>query len=199
VTVRAGTRADRDAVVEILATGFAEDPWFSWVWPEPDYLGHATEWFGLVTDVVLGKGEVLVADDGAAAALWLAPGVALAGPDELTAARTLLSRQIGARAGEVLAAVGASAASSPDAPHFSCAYVAVRPAARGRGVGRTVMAPPLAAADEQGTGVHLVSTNPRNLSFYERLGFTITAELPVAGGAATFRPMWRPPRPFSAG
>jgi ribosomal protein S18 acetylase RimI-like enzyme len=111
----------------------------------------------------------------------------------------LLSGQIGARAGEVLGALATSAAHTPEDPHFTCAYVAVRPAARGRGVGPAVMAPPLAAADDQGTGTHLVSTNPRNLSFYERLGFTVTSELPVAGGAATFRPMWRPPRSFSAG
>jgi GNAT superfamily N-acetyltransferase len=191
VSVRAGTAADRDAIVEVLATGFADDPWFSWVWPEPGYLEHAREWFGLVTDVVLTKGDVLVADG--AAALWLAPGVVLAGPDELAAAAALLHRQLGERASLVLAGLGTSAAHVPAEPHHTCAYVAVRADARGRGVGRTVMDPPLAAADAAGVGAHLVSTNPRNLSFYERLGFAVTAELPVADGAATFRPMWREP------
>jgi hypothetical protein len=35
VSVRARTAADRDTVVEVLATGFADDPWFRWAWPEP--------------------------------------------------------------------------------------------------------------------------------------------------------------------
>jgi ribosomal protein S18 acetylase RimI-like enzyme len=106
-------------------------------------------------------------------------------------ATALLRSQLGDRAGEALAALGASAGSAPEVPHFACVYVAVLPAARGRGVGESLMRRTLEACDTDGFGAHLVSTNKRNLSFYRRLGFELTGELPVAGGAVTFRPMWR--------
>ena len=39
----------------------------------------------------------------------------------------------------------------------------------------------------------LVSTNPRNVSFYERLGFRVDAEVSTPDGVATLRPMHREP------
>lgn len=71
--------------------------------------------------------------------------------------------------------------------------MAVRPDVRGRGYGAAVMRPVLNACDVGGFPAYLVSTNERNLGFYRRLGFKVIAELPVAGGAVTFRPMLRRP------
>jgi hypothetical protein len=39
----------------------------------------------------------------------------------------------------------------------------------------------------------LVSSNPRNVSFYARLGFVVDAEVSTPDGAATMRPMHRLP------
>jgi len=180
-------------VAETFAAGFAEDPWFRWLWPGAEYDACARAWFGLVADVAFPKGHCYVAGDGAAASLWAPPDVALAGEADLAAAAGLLRQQVGDRAGDALEALALSAAHEPPTPHFACVYVAVRPEARGHGLGEAVMAPPLAACDAGGFGAHLVSTNRRNLNFYRRLGFEVAAELPVLGGAVTFRPMWRAP------
>lgn len=75
---------------------------------------------------------------------------------------------------------------TPDVPHFACVYVAVQPQSQGRGVGEMLMRRTLQVCDADGFGAHLVSTNERNLSFYRRNGFEVTAELPVAEGAVTF-------------
>jgi hypothetical protein len=39
-----------------------------------------------------------------------------------------------------------------------------------------------------------VSTNARNVPFYERHGFAVDAEVATPDGAATLRPMHRDPR-----
>ncbi|MFP5318005.1 MAG: GNAT family N-acetyltransferase [Acidimicrobiia bacterium] len=173
--------------------GFAEDPWFGWLWPGDSYDPCAPDWFPLVAGVARPKGHCYVAGDRLAAALWVPPGEVLATADDLAAAAALLQTQVGDRAAEVLAALGASAAAEPPEPHFACTYVAVRPDVRGRGYGAAVMRPVLNACDVGGFPAYLVSTNERNLGFYRRLGFKVIAELPVAGGAVTFRPMLRRP------
>jgi hypothetical protein len=39
----------------------------------------------------------------------------------------------------------------------------------------------------------LISTNPRNLSFYERHGFALTAEISTPDDVTALRPMLRTP------
>jgi hypothetical protein len=51
----------------------------------------------------------------------------------------------------------------------------------------------LAVCDDEGLPCLLVSTNPRNLSFYERLGFRVDGEVATPDGAAVMRPMHREP------
>lgn len=191
--VRNCVRSDLDTVAEILVEGFAADPWFGWLWPGDDYARCASDWFRLVAGVAFPKGHTYVAEDGSAAALWVPPDVALAGEADLAAAAALLQAQVGERAGEVLSALGASAAHEPPEPHFACVYVAVRPGQWGRGLGAAVMRPALDACDAGRFPAHLVSTNERNLGFYRRLGFEVVADVPVASGAVTFRPMRRAP------
>ena len=52
----------------------------------------------------------------------------------------------------------------------------------------------LDVCDTEGLPCVLVSTNPRNLPFYERLGFQVDGEVPTPDGAAVMRPMHRAPR-----
>ncbi len=55
-----------------------------------------------------------------------------------------------------------------------------------QGRGESLMRRTLETCDTDGFGAHLVSTNERNLSFSRRLGFELTGELPVVGGAVAF-------------
>jgi ribosomal protein S18 acetylase RimI-like enzyme len=65
--------------------------------------------------------------------------------------------------------------------------------ARSGGVGARLVAPLLERLDADGIGAYLESSNPRNLSFYERLGFTeLWTDTPAGGPPMTG--MWRDPR-----
>ena len=68
----------------------------------------------------------------------------------------------------------------------------MRTAVRGNGVGAAAVKPMLQRCDEDGLPCGLVSTYPRNVSFYERLGFASVAEVYAPDGTATLRPMQRP-------
>ncbi len=76
--------------------------------------------------------------------------------------------------------------------------IAVAPEAQGQGLGRRLLAPTLAEADAAGAVCYLETFNPRNLTFYERLGFAIRAQFEEPTTQAECTIMVRKPIPPSA-
>ncbi|MFF5037254.1 GNAT family N-acetyltransferase [Nocardia salmonicida] len=66
--------------------------------------------------------------------------------------------------------------------HRHLLAVGVSAKARGRGHGQDLIAAGMYRAAADGVPVHLETTNPNNLSFYERLGFDTTAVIDLPGG-----------------
>ncbi len=66
--------------------------------------------------------------------------------------------------------------------HFYLPFIGVAPEWQGYGHGNTVMRPVLDLCDRYGIPAYLESSNPRNIPFYERLGFNVTAEFAADGG-----------------
>jgi ribosomal protein S18 acetylase RimI-like enzyme len=71
--------------------------------------------------------------------------------------------------------------------------VAVDPAAQGRGLGRKLLAPTLAEADSVSATCFLETFSPRNIPFYERLGFSIKARFAEPTTGADYAVMARVP------
>jgi GNAT superfamily N-acetyltransferase len=94
-----------------------------------------------------------------------------------------------------MGALEAADGTAPDRPHRTCVYVAVRPAAQGRGLGRALMEARLAEADASGRPAHLATTNPRTLTLYERLGFRTLAVVQPDPALPPLWSLWREPRP----
>jgi ribosomal protein S18 acetylase RimI-like enzyme len=191
--VRPGTAEDELAVAETLALALADDPVYRWMWhgdPEGT-LGGLRAWMRLVLARTRGRVEVDVGGE-AAAAIWVTPEAPLTGED-YGAVAGLLAQRIGDRAGSVMAVLVLTAALIPDEPHRTLLYVGVRPAAQGRGLGARVVRPGLARADARHLPAVVTSTNPRNVSFYARLGFEPLGSVPI-DQTATLQPMWRPAR-----
>jgi GNAT superfamily N-acetyltransferase len=192
--VREATGADLAEVADILADGFADDPFFEWMF-EGDR-GGLRAWMGFVADLALAKGTAQIAS-GACTVLWIPPGDRIfADEHELAGARSLLEGVLGARAEGVLGAFGEIGrrrpAEPPSAAHLL--HIATRPEWRGKGLGAEVTAPGLAECDRNGWPAFLNSTTPRNHPFYERLGFAPLATVQPGAGAPTIHPMWREPR-----
>ena len=81
----------------------------------------------------------------------------------------------------------------PTEPHWYLAIIGVEGAKQGRGLGAQLMEPALARCDEQGLIAYLESSNPANISLYQRHGFEVIGEIRV-GDAPVVTPMLRPSR-----
>lgn len=102
------------------------------------------------------------------------------------------ARLAGDRAAQAAAAEDALAPHRPAEPTWFLGTVGVRPAAQGRGLGRAVLAPGLQAAAAEGVVAYLETSLPDNVRFYARLGFEVTAQVPLPAGPTTWA-MIRPP------
>jgi GNAT superfamily N-acetyltransferase len=195
IDVRRAIRADAPILVDAFVAALVDDPFFRWIWSSdsdgPEVGMRA--WMTLVVTRTFDRAESWVSLDGAAAVTWIVPDAPLE-PEDYAAVADLLESRLGDRGPAVMAAIAAASADVPVEAHRTLLYVGVRPGAQGRGLGTAVVRPGVAVADAAGLGIHLNSTNARNVPFYERLGFTALSEPVVTGDAPPILPMWRPPR-----
>ncbi|CAD1481145.1 unnamed protein product, partial [Heterotrigona itama] len=185
-TVRLATRDDVPRAVRTLAAAFADYPATRHTVDPDRHIERVTELQELfLTRVGLDIGKVWVADDGAAVAVWTTPESVEAGA---------VFAEIGSRMAELsgsrLAAQqqmeGLLAPHRPKEPAWFLATVGVSPDHQGKGLGSAVVLPGVEAAERAGVPAFLETSAPRNLPFYERLGFTVTADVEVPEGPRTW-------------
>ncbi len=82
----------------------------------------------------------------------------------------------------------------PEEPHWYLLVVGVEPRHQSTGVGRTLLEPVLARADEHGAPCYLETPTRPNVRFYESLGFAVRAEVPLVPGGPPNWTMLREPR-----
>ncbi len=194
-SIRPATAADRDAIVDCLVASFAGDPFFRALWPaEAIYREAALEWFAADVRQLVAHGSFWLTGDRSGVTCWVPPDAQVAGPGEFDELQAIVDRTAGQLATGAMAALEAADADVPDRPCWTCVYVAVRPAAQGHGLGGRLVAPHLARADRDGVAVCLASTNPRNLTFYERLGFRTLAVVQPHLALPPIWSLWREPR-----
>ncbi|MGK4585910.1 GNAT family N-acetyltransferase [Kitasatospora sp. HPMI-4] len=174
--VRPATPEDEAAAVRTLARAFADYPFTRHVVSADGHeerVRRLQELF--LTRVGMAYGRVWVTDDASAVAVWTtpdrdaSPGFAEAGP--------LVGELAGDRAAAYESAERALEPHRPEEPVWFLATVGVNPASQGRGLGSAVLRPGLDAADHAGYPVFLETSSERNVRFYERLGFTVTADI----------------------
>lgn len=190
--VRATAR-DARQVGEITADAFGDDPFNRWL------LGTAAGIRGvfvpLARHVYVPKGfSYRAGDEGAA--MWMLPG----GDDSLPfwALQKLrfnaIFRASRGAVGRIGHAVAAMEAAHPTFPHAYLFTIGVRPRAQGKGIGRMLIAPVLAACDRMGLPAYLENSNPRNRGFYAGCGFERTGWIEAEPGAPPLEAMLRQPR-----
>ena len=78
-------------------------------------------------------------------------------------------------------------------PHWVLVFLGVDPIHQNKGLGGHLIQPILAKADAEGLSCYLDSTNKRNLTFYQRHGFKIAANVKVPKGGPEIWAMVRQP------
>ena len=157
----------------ITAEAFAEDPVATWTFDGKPCLKPVFQ--RLARDVYLPRGICHLADGEVGATMWLPPGPSKElSPLSLVGAAARLLVDGGPRAMRRALAVDAEMTRrKPKAPHVYLFSIGVLRAARGKGLGRRLLAPVLAACDAQGLPAYLENSNPLNTPLYEGAGFRL--------------------------
>jgi len=194
--LRHALRADLPTIVDIWVDAFTDDPFFRWIEPADDrWPTFGTAWLTLIAELTFERGHTLIVDPPAAAIAWVPPDIELVNADAVTRAREVIAAHAGeTRADEALATFVAARAHLLEEPHWTLQYIGVRRSEQSSGFGSAAAAPGLVRCDADGLPCCLISTNPKNVPFYERHGFRVAAEVPTPDGAATLRPMHRAAR-----
>jgi ribosomal protein S18 acetylase RimI-like enzyme len=185
--------ADRGAALNTIVAAFAADPLLRWIMPKADtYLTFAAAAFDNFGGGAFAAGSAYQAADFAGVALWIPPGHDDDEVDENVA--NLLAQAVAPeRLEEVGAVLAAMQSFHPDTPCWYLPLIGVDPHHQGRGLGAELMKYALARCDEQGLPAYLESSNPANISLYERHGFEVIGRI-QEGSSPPVHPMLRSAR-----
>ncbi|MBE2998532.1 GNAT family N-acetyltransferase [Nocardiopsis sp. HNM0947] len=192
--IREATPGDVEGAADTLTAAFAEYPFTRHTISADDHLARLREFQRLfLAEIGLPHGRVWVSDGLDAVAVWSTPA-GDAGPT----LQQLLPRLVelaGDRSDAHASAEAAMEAHRPAEPVWFLGTVGVRPSAQGRGLGRAVIEPGLAAADAEGVPAFLETSTDANVGVYKALGFEITAEYDLPDGGPRTWAMLRRPSP----
>ncbi len=192
---RHALQADLPRLTSTLQSAFSQDPVMAWVF-EDEATRHANlaTWMDFNLRMGLTRGHTYSVADGLGAAIWSPPDVSLFDSLWGAAMARTTAELIGERAGEVMQGLSQALKAVPDEPFFYLFMLGVHDDSQGQGLGAELIAPILDVCDREGIAAHLESSNPKNVSFYRRHGFEVTAEIELAPGGPVVRPMHRAPR-----
>lgn len=190
MTARVATESDLDGVTATLTAAFADDPLWSWAFPDRESL---TAWWRFNLSSALRYPWVWIAGDYDAASVWIPPGGVELTEDEEGRVESILRDLIGVRAAEVIELLDRFERSHPsETPHYYLSLLGTRPDRRGSGLGMGLLAENLARIDSEGMPAYLESSNSGNDPRYERLGFERVGNFNRPDEAVTVSTMWRP-------
>ncbi|OCK55535.1 N-acetyltransferase [Bradyrhizobium sp. LMTR 3] len=187
--VKSAGADNRASAISTIVLGFAADPMARFAWPDPSvYLRTMPRMVNAFGGRAFELGTAYITEGARAAALWLPPGVE---PDEAEMDAIMeesLSPEI---SGDIGAIMKGMAEHHPHEPHWYLPLIAADPKWIGQGLGSLLMKHALRRCDEEGIAAYLESSNPRNISLYERHGFKITGRI-QSGSSPVVTPMLRP-------
>jgi ribosomal protein S18 acetylase RimI-like enzyme len=187
-SIRAAQESERGRVVAALLAGFVSDPVARWCWPETDsYFANMPRFINAYGGKAFSHGSAWVDAEVIGGALWLPPGEH---PDEEELGEVVGSTLSESKRAQLFAALEKLGSYHPGEPHWFLPLIAVDPIRQGRGLGSQLMKHAVARCDESGTRAYLESSNPRNISLYQRHGFEIVAEV-RSGDCPVFTAMVR--------
>ncbi len=196
VEARRATLDATEAIAEVLARAFDDDPLMNWIILDE---GHRAEHLRTLFRVVsryayLEHDASWILEDGSGASVWRPPGIGQ--PDAISQIAELWPKITDTvRSGALGKLMEGRHPKEPD--HYYLLAIGVDPALQGGGRGSTLIRTNLDICDTEGIPAYLENSKERNLPFYERHGFRVTEEHTLPNGGPPLWLMWREPRSSS--
>ena len=183
VRAQKATLTDRDAVSQMFAEAFQNDPAMCFIFPDPAVrAARLPSLFKILFDEDCAKGCCYITSGGEAATLWRAPKNArLSFLEKVIFAFPWLNATRSAL-GRALTYSNFSDANHPTIPHWYLHIAGCAPNAQGLGLGSAVIKAGLTHADARGVHVYLETGKQANVGFYQKFGFAVTHEWKIPNG-----------------
>ncbi len=190
-TIKTAAASDEESLISVLTLAFSSDPMARWSQPDPRlHLANFPVLARAFGGSAFEKGTAYFADGYAGAALWLPPGVH---PDEETMIGLVEKSAPDEIKADLFGVFEQMGKYHPTEPHWYLPLIGVDPNSQGNGIGSALVKHALEICDHDHSPAYLESSNPKNVSLYERHGFEIIGEIQV-GSSPTMRPMLRSAR-----
>jgi ribosomal protein S18 acetylase RimI-like enzyme len=187
-TVKPG---ESDAAISTVVMAFSADPAARWMYPDPQqYLLHFPRFVRAFAGKAFQYGSAHIAGEGYAAALWLPPHVL---PDEDALQRILQTTTHESIQQDLFSVFEQMDSFHPLVPHWYLPLIGVDVPWQNQGLGAALLRHALEQCDTGGVPAYLESSNPRNITLYERHGFELLGEI-RAGSSPPILPMMRKPQ-----
>ena len=187
-TLRLVSSIENDKFLNCLLTAFFADPTIRYMWPESSqFLNH----FKTFADSYCGNAVInqtaWTKDNFAGVAAWLGPNKE---QDEDTLIDIIVNTCPGERVDEILGLLDTLSSYHPKEACWYLPMIGVDPNFQRHGYGMELMSHMLHEIDRRGLPVYLESSNPENITLYQKCGFDVMDRLEL-GGQAIVTPMIR--------
>ncbi|MGB6300947.1 MAG: GNAT family N-acetyltransferase [Rivularia sp. (in: cyanobacteria)] len=182
-------------IATILAESFIDDPSFEFIYGENvNKIKALDAFFELFVDDVMQRGEIIIAPEDRGACIWYPESVEIFDKqfeqivvDIASTVYDFAGEESGKRFEHLIQKMGEY---EPERTHCEVLFIGLKPEARGKGIGKHLIKPVLNHADTKQVGCYLVSSNSRNISFYERHGFQKYCPIEISD-SYSMTGMWR--------
>jgi len=193
VTVRVVAADDLDALAAVLGRAYADDPVWTWVYPQPDRSRRLAKMFRSLLRATRGRGATVLTDQARrGAAIWQrSDDRSLGALGSLRVGAAMIAS--GARIRRGQAVMRAIERHHPHESHWYLAVLGTDPAHQGDGVGSALVRHVLDDPANTSEPAYLETETEANVPFYERHGFEVIGQLDVPDGGPHLWLMWRQP------
>lgn len=189
--INTATAAEVDQCIAVMSLAFSNDPGVRWMYPDPhQYMKYFPRFVRAFGGRAFEHGTAQTIGGGAAAALWLPPGV-LPDDDALTA---LIEESVPAsKHAAVFSVFEQMGAFHPHEPHWHLPLIGTDPSRQRKGDGSALLRHALSVCDEQQVPAYLEATSSTSVPLYQRHGFEVLGTIQLKSSPPIY-PMLRKPR-----